>query len=40
MILEVIALTGSEIPCNGVALRTQLAPDLPPFKEIESSCNK
>ncbi len=29
MILEVIALTRSEIYRNGVALRTQLAPDLP-----------
>ena len=29
MILEVIALTRSEIHRNGVALRTQLAPDLP-----------
>jgi C4-dicarboxylate-specific signal transduction histidine kinase len=29
MILEVIALTRSEIHSNGVALRTQLAPDLP-----------
>jgi C4-dicarboxylate-specific signal transduction histidine kinase len=29
MILEVIALTRSEIHKNGVALRTQLAPDLP-----------
>jgi C4-dicarboxylate-specific signal transduction histidine kinase len=29
MILEVIALTRSEIHSNGVALRTELAPDLP-----------
>jgi signal transduction histidine kinase len=32
MILEVIALTRSEIHKNGVTLRTQLAPELPPVQ--------
>lgn len=40
MMLEVIALTRSELRSNGTSLRTRLADGLPSFQEIGPSFNK
>jgi len=40
IIIDVIALTRSEVLRNGVSLETRLARDLPPIRGIESSCNR